>query len=620
VCADGEVCDGAGACELSCQAGLVACGGTCIDPDTDRAYCGATGDCAGANAGAVCEGSEVCDAGVCAPLAPPITDLAVTGGTRQSVTLAWTAPAGAVSYAVKVSATELTAANFATTGTAVAAAAPSAPGAAEALTASALRTGTPVWFGVAAVDAGGNASAPAIVGPVTPAFDDTGAYVDASDGLKGIAMTTGLFNDDAFYDVALSSSGIASGGRVSVYFGGPTGVDGTADVVIDGTDVFGASLAAVRWSSATRHDLVVGAPYADSTNGRVFVFRGGATFGASINGPEDAGTVFGVDPTSTLFATAALGWSLAALDFDGDGTDDLAIGAPLGAGGSGAVAVVFGGTASPGTTLWTDSTAGSAVVLVVPDPRPDLYDVFGNFVGNVGRLQGAADPADDLLISYGDGSRVEVVRGATARPATPGITTRAASSADLRVTYAGVTATPEFGNTFGTLADVNGDGARELVLGAWAHAGDGALYVVDGDGTGVTTSASALLTIAGTAQYRRFGSGIVNNARLPGADVDGDGREDLLVMAREGVFAKLLVWFGGDLPLLAGTAAGASLVIDAPLEFDGGTILLPGSGYSNYLASWAGDVNGDGLADLCWSDQLGEANTGAFGLLWDDGN
>ena len=65
-CASGEVCDGSGSCQLTCQSGLIDCNGTCIDPNTDEAYCGATGDCQGANAGATCGAGEICDgAGSC---------------------------------------------------------------------------------------------------------------------------------------------------------------------------------------------------------------------------------------------------------------------------------------------------------------------------------------------------------------------------------------------------------------------------------------------------------------------------------------------------------------------------------------------------------------------------
>ena len=65
VCAAGEICS-AGACAPSCRAGLVNCDGTCIDPKNDRNYCGASDDCTGDNTGAVCADGEVCNgAGTC---------------------------------------------------------------------------------------------------------------------------------------------------------------------------------------------------------------------------------------------------------------------------------------------------------------------------------------------------------------------------------------------------------------------------------------------------------------------------------------------------------------------------------------------------------------------------
>jgi hypothetical protein len=66
-CGAGQVCDGTGACNLSCQSGLVSCGGRCTDPNTDDQHCGASGDCTGANAGAACPAGQVCDgSGHCA--------------------------------------------------------------------------------------------------------------------------------------------------------------------------------------------------------------------------------------------------------------------------------------------------------------------------------------------------------------------------------------------------------------------------------------------------------------------------------------------------------------------------------------------------------------------------
>jgi hypothetical protein len=65
-CPKGHVCDGAGKCELACQPGFVNCNGKCIDPNTDNAFCGAKLDCAAANAGKACGAGFVCSKGSCA--------------------------------------------------------------------------------------------------------------------------------------------------------------------------------------------------------------------------------------------------------------------------------------------------------------------------------------------------------------------------------------------------------------------------------------------------------------------------------------------------------------------------------------------------------------------------
>ncbi len=68
-CMPGQSCV-ARACTTNCTAGSIFCGGRCVDPSTDPTFCGATGDCAGANAGATCMGSRVCSAGTCIAMCP----------------------------------------------------------------------------------------------------------------------------------------------------------------------------------------------------------------------------------------------------------------------------------------------------------------------------------------------------------------------------------------------------------------------------------------------------------------------------------------------------------------------------------------------------------------------
>ena len=70
-CGAGEVC-ASGACGLSCQAGLVNCDGECIDPNTSRVHCGATASCSAdaGTTGTVCDPGKVCALGTCSSSCP----------------------------------------------------------------------------------------------------------------------------------------------------------------------------------------------------------------------------------------------------------------------------------------------------------------------------------------------------------------------------------------------------------------------------------------------------------------------------------------------------------------------------------------------------------------------
>jgi hypothetical protein len=212
------------------------------------------------------------------------------------------------------------------------------------------RAGTAYWLGVAAVDGGGNRGPAAIIGPVTPAFDATAAIlpVDTVGSARlGDAVATGRFNDDAFDDVAIgapyaTAGSAARAGAVYVYFGSAAGIDSVPDVVITGLAVdgaFGSAVTAVRWSSATRDDLVIGEPYTDNVNGRIYVFEGGPTF---VSGSVDSGAadvLIRVDGDANHFTGGGLGYRLASLDFDGDGFEDLAMASVIAGAGNGAVAI-----------------------------------------------------------------------------------------------------------------------------------------------------------------------------------------------------------------------------------------------------------------------------------------
>ena len=115
-------------------------------------------------------------------------------------------------------------------------------------------------------------------------------------------------------------------GRGAVYLFYGTFISTTVDWTSRGPAQSGASfgycLAKGDFDGDGYLDLAVGAPYYDGTNtdeGRVLIYRGSAS---------------GISTTASWFVPgpiqngACLGWSLAAGDFNGDGYDDIAVGAP----------------------------------------------------------------------------------------------------------------------------------------------------------------------------------------------------------------------------------------------------------------------------------------------------
>jgi hypothetical protein len=64
-CASDQVCTN-GRCTVGgCATGTIRCGSSCVAPESNREFCGAIGDCLGANAGARCAANEQCVGGTC---------------------------------------------------------------------------------------------------------------------------------------------------------------------------------------------------------------------------------------------------------------------------------------------------------------------------------------------------------------------------------------------------------------------------------------------------------------------------------------------------------------------------------------------------------------------------
>ena len=294
----------------------------------------------------------------------------------------------------------------------------------------------------------------------------------------------------------------------------------------------------------------------------------------------------GSDPTDWMGrSSASLG------DLDGDGLDDLVVGA-YGAGPSlsGAVYLFWGSQLAVGGTLspadahatWVGESADMLFTGWSTSPTGDLDGdgVPELLVGAYTQADGGANAGKAYLVTG-----AQLLAGGTW------------SLADASAAFVGEEVEDRAGRSLAGDGDADGDGQTDLLIGSHQHdAGGtdaGAVHVVFGGPTapsGTTDLSAADIRLVGEVAEDHAGSSVAW-----AGDVDGDGLDDALVGAPDhdaGGPSRGAVYLVTGAQLAATTGDLSLAAAHARLDGEGSTYYMGAS------VAGVGDVDGDGLDDV----------------------
>jgi len=433
-------------------------------------------------------------------------------------------------------------------------------------------------------------------------------FIGEADSQKvGDALSgAGDVNGDGLDDLLIGAKNFDNNrGVVCLFLGPVSGTVGisTADAFLQGEaegDLAGIAVSAAGDVDGDGFgDFLVGASNEESNGGAGAAYVVLGPVSGQANLPEVAVKLVGeAGGDGVGIAVSGVG------DMDGDGIDDLLVGAAgegSGAPSAGAAYLMLGSQLTPANSTQQLSTATAKLLGI------GLTDYTGSSVAGVGDVDG--DGVNDLLIGAPGADGEGNGNGAAYLMFGP-------VSGELHLHYADATLVGEddqddAGQSVASAGDMDGDGLSDLLIGAPDAGADneegGLAYLVLG-----LPSGTASLSEAEAVMVSESSSDEAGYAVAGAGDVNGDGREDVLVGA---YFAG----DGGSAYLVLGPITGTVQLSVADSELMGESK----GHHAGCAVASAGDVDGDGddemLVGAETEDSGGSAAGAAYLLMFGDG-
>ncbi|WP_328989474.1 FG-GAP-like repeat-containing protein [Kribbella sp. NBC_01245] len=435
------------------------------------------------------------------------------------------------------------------------------------------------------------------------------------------------FNGDSRSDLAVGAPGesvgnLDSAGSVNVLYSSGSGVSTAGNVLINQDnpgivgvaergDAFGHASACGDFNNDGFGDLAVGVPHESVEVATGDVYDAGAVnifYGSAIGLTTIGNQVFtqsspGIPDVAER--TDEFGSAVAAGDFNNDGRDDLAIGAPTenvnGSNQAGNVIVLYGksaGLSTDGSQNWHQGSAGIAGDVEAGDKFGSSLTT-GDF-NDDGRADLVVGSPGDSITDQAAAGTVNVIYGSAAGLAATGNQMLNQSTADIPGNW-------EKNDLFGqsvAAGDFNNDGHDDLAVGVPGEDdGDtpdaGAVNVIYGsaNANGLQANWSQIFTRAGMLLGGAPATGDQFGTALATGNFNGQAGDDLAIGAPGTIVNSNVA--AGRLTVLYGGLTGLSPLVNQQISQGVNNVegLSEAGDYLGYALA-TGDFDGNGRVDL----------------------